>query len=55
MRRYNNYDNEYKTNYQDYQQTIDLYKNIDIENEINNLTYYIKISDKSVSNIYSKI
>ena len=34
----------YKTNYQDYQDKIDLYKNIEIENEINSLTYYIKFN-----------
>jgi hypothetical protein len=45
---------EYSTNYQDYQDIIDSQKNIEIENEINNLTYFIKISDKSVSDIYSK-
>ena len=46
---------KYDTNYQDYQETIDLYKNQEIENKINNLNYYIKISDKSVSEIYSNI
>lgn len=46
---------EYKTNYKDYQTTIDLYKNVEIENEINNLTYYIKMTEDSISTIYSKI
>ena len=33
---------QYKTNYQDYQETIDIYKNEEIEDQINELTYYIK-------------
>ena len=32
----------YKTNYEDYQSEIDKHKNIEIETEINNLTYFIK-------------
>jgi hypothetical protein len=43
----------YETKYEDFQETIDLYKNKEIENEINNLTFFIKISDESVKKIYS--
>ena len=32
----------YKINHEDYQSEIDKHKNIEIENEINNLTYFIK-------------
>jgi hypothetical protein len=32
----------YETNYEDYQEIIDKHKNIEIENEINNLTYFMK-------------
>jgi len=46
---------DYKINYKDYQQIIDLYKNPAIENEINKLTYYINISDINVASIYSKV
>lgn len=33
---------DYKINYEDYQEIIDQHKNTEIENEINNLTYFIK-------------
>jgi hypothetical protein len=46
---------DYNTNYEDYQKIIDSYKNTEIENEINKLTYYINISDTKVASIYSKI
>jgi hypothetical protein len=45
----------YDTNYHDYQETIDKYKNESIENEINNLTYYIKNTKPKIDfNKYKK-
>ena len=44
---------EYSTDYKEYQELIDSNKNIEYENEINNLSFYMKIQDDAITALYS--
>ena len=45
---------DYDTNYENYTEIIDAHKNEEMEKEINDLTYFIKLNKPKIKEIYSK-